>query len=120
MIGHKHVIDMRMDGVKPDALFLEIDSEPPCWWRASSYPHECEDLPNIFVPKGEPFARLDLRFMVGLMVHLRAPTLPRMVEGLYACKKANAARVLALVVDEEKGRVTYMQDTETGYVWQGD
>jgi hypothetical protein len=117
VIGHKHVIDMRLDRCKPQALFLQVDQEPPWWWHESPWPEEYDRHPSIFVPAGEPFARLDLRFMVGLTVHLTALSIPRMVEALHACKR-HAARVIATTYDPQQERVTYMTDTETNYVWQ--
>jgi hypothetical protein len=117
VIGHKHVIDMRLDRYKPEALFLHVDQQPPDWWRESPWPDEYDRFPAIFVGQDESFARLDLRFMVGLMVHLTALSIPRMVEALHACKR-HAARVIAVTYDPQQERVIYMTDTETGQVWQ--
>lgn len=107
---------MRMDRVKPDALFLHVDQQPPRWWGDG--PQEHEALPSVYIAPGERIQHLDLRFLVGLDVHLVAPSYHRMVEALYACRQAGAKRVIAVTHDTNLQRVTYLLDTETSYQWQ--
>lgn len=107
---------MRMDGLKPEMLFLQVDEEPYSWWEEN--PHHYETFPYIWIAPGESIGPLDLRFAVGLTVHLTALTVPRMAEAVAALKRAGAKRVISATYDKTLKEVTYLADTETNYVWQ--
>lgn len=85
--GHTGVIAMRQRGLKPSAVFV-CDFPTPTDWA------EWGEYPTITVD-GESIPLLDLRFLVGLHVHVAGFDDKRNRELFEACKEAGAAFVIA-------------------------
>ena len=73
MIGHKQIIESRMNGFKPTSIFFEIGSKP----IKSKYAFDDPELslaqdmfPTVFIEKLNP--KTDVRFAAGCMVHIHA------------------------------------------------
>ena len=87
MRGHEALIEMRRNRIKPSMVFIFDDDYLPNW-------HVVGDYPEISVPEERP-DRLDLRFLIGLSVHISASTKKRAQDLFDACEKAGAAIVVA-------------------------
>jgi hypothetical protein len=111
--GHQHVIDMRMDKLKPRCVFVWVDSNPPPAWQEN--PQEFQPGPDIYVAPGEPIGALDFRCCVGLTVSVAARSLPRMAEAVAAIKRAGAAHVMSAVMTD-RDEVIFMSNNE-GAAW---
>ena len=85
MRGHTELIEMRLQGLKPELVFL-VDRPLSTKWR------ELTDSPEVSIYDDRP-ERADLRFLVGLMVSTGSATENRAKEILEACKRAGALAV---------------------------
>lgn len=92
MRGHQPLIAMRLDGLRPDLVSIHTDPNPWSDWR--TWP-EWSDVPQIEVQPDDAVGRLDLRFVVGLVVMVAGSNCERVLALYDACLKAGAARVLA-------------------------
>lgn len=68
MIGHEQVIALRAEGYKPAAIFVE---DKPVSRLGAEWEIDAGGLPVVYVGGDNP-DRADLRFVVGLRVHLLA------------------------------------------------
>ena len=87
MRGHDKLIAMRMAGKTPDCVSLwdfDMDTDWARWG----------DLPRVCV-KGTPTIDMDLRFVIGLTVHIEAHSEDRAEEMLAKCVEAGAVIVAA-------------------------
>lgn len=87
MRGHEGIIAMRIRGVRPKTVFL---CDFPCETDWEKY----GDYPTIQTSPREPAKSLDLRFLVGLRVHVAGMEIERTKELFEACKDAGAAFVI--------------------------
>lgn len=96
MIGHEPLIAMRRQGLKPDRAVIETD-----WGRgrerqcAAEWPANCPRSAWIFVEPTDSPRRIDLRFLVGMLVFVDGYDRDRLMAVFDACQRANAARVIA-------------------------
>ena len=91
MKGHDGIIAMRMKGYKPRAVFI---NDYPCKtdWE------EFGEIPTVCV-SGDNLITLDLRYTVGLQVHISSDSEKRAKTLLELCKKHSATTVIAVAND---------------------
>lgn len=121
MIGHEQIIAVRMAGGAPKMVELFLFpikrwaiKEPPC-------PSEC-----MFVEMDDRARpeRLDLRFVVGLVVKVNGYDESRVSAFLEACRRAGASRTLGTVFKRPKvigyslDEVIQLMDSKGIFVWQ--
>jgi hypothetical protein len=97
MKGHENLIKMRLAGKKPDAIWVYL-RDYPNWqfnWEFSS-----PTKPEVFISDADNIRLLDLRFAVGLTVHIIGWDEGRIRSVLNALVAANAKRVIAVLGDE--------------------
>lgn len=96
MRGHEPLLALRRRGFRPDAVWLWDYPQPKPlsdgtrmdWWAF----RDIGSAEVTIEPTDHP-ARADLRFVVGLQVHVMLPDPDRMRAFVKACKDAGAARV---------------------------
>jgi hypothetical protein len=86
MRGHTELIEMRLQGLKPELVFL-VDRPLSTKWR------EPTDSPEVSIYDDRP-ERADLRFLVGLRVNIEARTLER-AKGFFDASKRAGAEIVA-------------------------
>jgi hypothetical protein len=88
MQGHENVIALRMQGFRPEHVFLfdEEGRRPPNPWKTDFR------LMQVY-SNGDPVERMDLRFLVGLAVSVLGSEEKRCKALAGACVKAGAALV---------------------------
>ncbi len=90
MIGHDQVIALRAEGRKPAAIFLEDRPVPAI---GAGWELDVGGLPAVYVGGDNP-ERADLRFVVGLRVHLVANDPERAVRWVDRLLLDGAAHVI--------------------------
>lgn len=85
MRGHDTVIAMRQKRVKP--LFVSVLAMPA---DDAVFRYPDEKLPDVEIVPGENLQRLDLRFLVGLRVHVLGYDHEHVSNVVQACKDAGA------------------------------
>jgi hypothetical protein len=88
MTGHEPLISMRQKGKRPTSVTLW--DTPGFDWTASP---DCWAHPYIAIAPEDVPERLDLRFLVGLVVHVSADDTPRLKRLVLACEDAGATQV---------------------------
>jgi hypothetical protein len=114
MRGHEPVIALRRRGIAPRSVWLcevPVHSGLCGDWMLDSPDAHVELLPS------ESAARLDLRFLVGLRVHIQTEAFTRLQALETAAVEAGALRVLGAVVGPA-GDCQVMTDTKGEIVWQ--
>jgi len=107
MRGHEEIVRMRLEGIAPEAIFI---NDFPCqtdWWENDDHCTVCTF--------GEPIKTLDMRFCVGMVVSICSDSEKRSKELFEACKGAGA-RVIASS-HHQVGKLAWQQDGWTT-VWQ--
>lgn len=125
MKGHEPIIAMRQRGRVPAAVRLHLCADlPASLWR--DWP-TFTTTAQVHIADADNLRRLDLRFVVGLLVWVDGDDAARVVAVEAAVKAAGAARVLAAVFGPVDGmpahpmnlEVKAMRDTrEEGFSWQ--
>ncbi len=88
MKGHEDLIQMRIQGMKPQVVFI---NDYPChtdWYKNREH---C----TIQVDQTDAPETLDLRFLVGMVVSVSADDKSRAQRLFEACKKAHAKQIIA-------------------------
>jgi len=98
MLGHTPLIALRKQGIKPAAVYLSDEvTQLVRDWHApvtlTGKPME-QHSPCIAIEDKDAPHRLDLRFLVGLVVFVSGNTESRAKAMFEACKKAGAAKVI--------------------------
>ena len=98
MIGHEPLIAMRKTGIKPASVYVSDEvTQLTRDWHAhrtlSGLPMQ-QHAPCIAIEDKDTVQRLDLRFLVGLVVFVSGSTEARAKAIFEACKRAGAARVI--------------------------
>lgn len=96
MRGHEHLLAMRRRGFRPDAVWLWDHPQPKPlsdgtrmdWWAF----RDIRSAEVTLEPTDHP-ARADLRFVVGLQVHVMLADPDRMRAFVQACRDAGASQV---------------------------
>ncbi len=91
MKGHDGIIKMRIRGYKPEAIFI-LDYPCNTAWE------EFQDDPTVCV-HGDNLNTLDLRYTVGLQVHISSYSEQRAKTLLELCKRHSAGRIIACAND---------------------
>ena len=89
MRGHQELIKMRMEGIKPMGLWVCYGVDHSRGWEAWSKAGDTWPYPEIEIQPIENLNQLDLRFAVGLTVHIQSN------EHLTKLKKIHTAFVRA-------------------------
>jgi len=97
MKGHENLIKMRLAGKKPNAIWVYLRAYPN--W-IFNWEFACPDKPEVFISPEDNIRLLDLRFAVGLTVHIIGNDEVRTRAVLSALVAANAKRVIAVLGDE--------------------
>lgn len=97
MIGHMPLIQIRMAHKRPKAVWIWVGI-PRTNWAANW--HEFEDLqshPEIVIEPSDNPKNLDLRFLVGLQVHIDGDDTTDRIYGVHlACIEAGASDIFTL------------------------
>ena len=103
MTGHEPLIDMRKAGQRPEAVFLDDFANPMAkdWHNpgqrfGQSWPM---DYPHIELAPNDNPRNLDLRFVVGLQVHIASAQEGRAKALFERAKQCGAAVVAASVLE---------------------
>lgn len=92
MRGHQEIIKMRLDRVAPKAIFVYYGEDKSKAW--SSWPKYSIEFADIEILPIENINQLDLRFAVGLPVHISTNEPYKKVKALHdAFLQAKALRV---------------------------
>lgn len=94
MKGHENLIKMRLAGKKPSAIWVYLRDYPN--WDFN-WEFACPDKPEVFISPKDNLRLLDLRFAVGLTVHIIGNDEARTRDVLNALQAANAKRVIAVL-----------------------
>lgn len=103
MIGHQSLFDARMAGFQPADVWVSCVPEGV---EYGSFTHPDAQigrmtngrwvgLPEIHVHDGENAAALDLRVVVGLVVHILAPSRRRALQLMRRVSECSPAKVIA-------------------------
>ena len=106
MIGNEPLKQMRLKGIKPQAVWvLDYDCQISRDWHSprtlSGQPMQ-KHLPSISIEPLDRIGALDLRFLVGLEVHASSGDESRAKALFEACKKSGAAIVVGCHTQDEK------------------
>lgn len=117
MRGHTPLVAMRRAGLKPPAVFVDVDAGPhalPSWAQW----HRWGSLPDIDIDATDSLLRIDWRWAVGLTVHVSGGSDERVRTVTRLLVEAGAARVISSLVerigvDEEfpAFRCAWIEDT---------
>lgn len=100
MIGHMPLLALRMAGKRPKAVWVHLGMDP--LQQAASW-DKFEELlahAHIVIEEADKIPKLDLRFAVGMQVHIDGDDYPRLIEVHAAFLKAGAQAVFTLYRDE--------------------
>ncbi len=100
MIGHKALIRMRQARKRPKAVWVWVGMDKDKW--AASW-HLYSDLwahPNLNIEPTDNIKELDLRFLVGLQVHIHGDDTNQVYSFHAACIKAGAKDIFTFHQDE--------------------
>lgn len=93
MRGHEQIITMRLQGVRPDVVFIWCGTGRLDSWK--DWHHETPSRPEIEIADGDALPGLDLRFVVGLVVSINGLDSARVAAVHAGCMAAGAKRVLS-------------------------
>lgn len=102
MRGHEGVIAMRQRGKKPALVYLDTmrDHSPMRAWQ--DWPDTSPAIPTVWVQPEDVPHRLDLRFLVGLVVVVTGTDTMRVRALEMAAIEAGAERVIAAEITDDK------------------
>lgn len=87
MRGHVQIREMRRCGYKPRTVFIwDMDYSPDGWFLAAEQTSEIGTDAEIHISPSEAIESLDMRFLVGVDVHVASNDLNRL-RGLYSLLK---------------------------------
>ncbi len=116
MRGHEPLLAMRRRGFRPAAVWL-VDSPPPkplsCGTRLDWWAFRKPLAAEVFVEPADSAARADLRFVIGMQVHVQIANAGRMRAFAEAAMAAGASSVFGASHQVEERRGTA---TETAFV----
>lgn len=106
MNGHQSILTMRRAGYVPAAVFVE-DSESPVArdeaanWTSRPSPWTGEHMAHVVIAADDVPEALDLRYLVGLTVHLRCMRVGRRAQRIFDAIVAAGATLVACVQGED-------------------
>lgn len=121
MLGHDHLIAMRLAGVKPVQTFVDADDTGS---RDDWCNRTISDTAHVWIEPTDNLARLDLRCFIGLHVLVASTNEARVMEVAGALMQAGAKRVIASVMRKEgageyqRRKCVRIEDTEGEWTWQ--
>ena len=89
MKGHQEIIKMRLDRVAPKAIFVHYGEDKTKSW--ASWHRHTIDFPDVEILPIENINALDLRFAVGLPVHITSREPYHKVKALHKAFLASKA-----------------------------
>lgn len=105
MRGHEHIISLRKRRLLPESIFIQDYPTPLTdWFDQEEFPHVCVD--------GDTIETLDLRFLVGTVVHISTDSESRGKALLNACVRHGAKTVIACQTKKvmpERNEVLWME-----------
>lgn len=123
MRGHEDIVRIRRNGDAPSIVHIDTDEGFDRFGAGAHWPHS-PDHPQVHVGPSEATHRLDLRFVVGLMVQVNGCDPERVEAVTEACIEAKASRVIGITHRREgKGEferfpVVKVTDTQGDMAWQ--
>lgn len=103
MRGHKELIELRMQGIKPGLVdVFDVGDAPDGMFTAPEAQLEWGHVPEIWIARSDVIERLDWRFLVGLVVRCHCDDLNR-ARALYSSLKAE--RVSQITISDGKSFV---------------
>lgn len=100
MRGHLPLIAMRQAGAVPRSVWFAFDGDGWRHWP-SSIARPGGVAAEVLVEPYDSIPLLDLRFVVGLLVHVQGDDAKRVRQLHEACRAAKAARVIATVMQPD-------------------
>lgn len=103
MTGHQPLLALRRAGCHPSSVWIADGIEPACvdWQKHPWHGIPGEFLPSVRIDEEDIVDALDLRFVVGLNVHVRGDRGERRLRRLYAAVvEAKPARAIAVLQSE--------------------
>ena len=116
MRNHERIVSMRQGGIKPSMVWVQLDACPRGnGWRSAV---ACGDA--VYVEPGDRIKSLDLRFIVGCLVHVSGSDAVRVREAFEAMRDNGASRVIASCgrVVRGKGEIDFTMDTAEVMTWR--
>jgi hypothetical protein len=107
MRGHTELIEMRLQGLKPELVFLND-------WPLNNKWRQPNDSPEVSIHDEMP-ARADLRFLVGLRVSISCRTESRAKAFFEAAKAAGAEIVTSGWSESQKRNWFRFYDKRSGF-----
>jgi len=101
MKGHENLINMRLAGKKPQAVWFYLRDYPEFKYHWDSYSGGYA-MPEVFVSPDDNIKLLDLRFVVGMTVHVIGWHNDRIKDICEALINAKAKVVYAVVDSKVK------------------
>lgn len=101
---------MRRQGARPSLVFLDLDTDHTEQWRR--WPQLNPHRPTVQVEPTDNLARIDVRFVIGLIVIVSGSNADRVERLAKACEAAEALRVITAVHDPRTFEVVDFTDTE--------
>lgn len=98
MRGHENIVAMRLQGLKPAGHVSLTDGSIPAKHLRWEYPEDARH-PAVCTD-GDPVEALDLRFLIGLAVHIRGDNQNR-IKQLAAKARAAGAEMVACFVGDK-------------------
>jgi hypothetical protein len=99
MKGHENLIQMRLNGRKPKALWVYLQAQPKSDYHWDTFTSGL-DMPEVFIEPRENIRTLDLRFVVGLTVHVVGGNEERVRAIVRALEDAKAKAIYAVAGDQ--------------------
>lgn len=100
MIGHEPLIRMRIARKRPKSVWVWVGMDKGSWAARWHLYSDLWAFPEVVIEPTDQILTLDLRFLVGLQVHLGGDDTNRLVEAHIACMKAGVSDVFTLINDE--------------------
>jgi hypothetical protein len=106
MKGHEPLLAMRRAGFTPLSVHFTVGPDPLC----TDWP-KFGNRASVEIEPSDAVSRLDLRYVVGLEVHVLGHDEVRVVELHGACIAAKASRVISSVHEPRRHAVTRLLDS---------
>ena len=113
MLGHEKIFSLRSTGFTPRDIFVDESNVFYDWYTKDVYGGP--DHFAVCILPDETLEMLDLRFCVGLVVHISSSSEKRVKELLEAFKKAGAKVVASIATKRVEGKSFYK--TEWSEIW---
>jgi len=99
MKGHENLVQMRLNGKKPKALWVYLQAQPKSNYHWDTFTGGL-DMPEVFIDPSDNVRTLDLRFVIGLTVHVVGGNEERVRAVVRALNDAKAKAIYAVAGDQ--------------------